>query len=106
MGQQKIIKDAERDSKKTASSLLHNYRGGEHDIKDQKQQKIIKDAERDSKQNASSLLHNYRGGEHDIKDYERVIIEERKESHAPDNSGNHALHISGESKNDEEDWHD
>jgi len=65
---QKALKDAERDRKMNASSLLHRYRGGEHDIKDQKQQKALKDAERDRKMNASSLLHSYRGGEHDIKD--------------------------------------
>ena len=66
--QQKALKDAERDRKKNASSFLHNYRGGEHDIKDQKKQKALKDAERDRKKNASSLLHSYRGSEHDVKD--------------------------------------
>jgi hypothetical protein len=66
--QQKALKDAERNRKKNASSMLNNYRGSEHDNKDQNQLKVLKDAERDRKKNASSLLHNYRGGEHDIKD--------------------------------------
>ena len=66
--QQKALRDVERDRKKNASSLLNNYRGGEHDIKEQQQLKAQKDAERDNKKNASSYLHNYRGGEHDIKD--------------------------------------
>lgn len=66
--QQKALKDAERDRKKNASSFLHKYRGGEHDIKEQKQQKALKDAERDRKKNASSLLHSYRGSEHDVRD--------------------------------------
>jgi hypothetical protein len=68
--QQKALKDAERDRKKNASSMLNNYRSGEHDkhIKDQMKQKALKDAERDNKKNASSMLNNYRGGEHDIKE--------------------------------------
>jgi len=84
--QQKALKDAERDNKKNASSLLHNYRGGEHDIKDQQEQKALKDAERDSKNNASSLLHNYRGGEHDIKDQQ----EQKALKDADRNSKNNA----------------
>ena len=103
--QQKALKDAERDRKKNASSLMHNYRGGEHDSKGHEQQKALKDAERDGKKNASTLMHNYRGGEHDIKDHERSIIEERKHNHARKDNGHHVPDVSAENKRDAGDFH-
>lgn len=75
--QQKALKDAERDRKKKASSMLNNYRGGEDDVKEQMRLKALKDADRDNKKKASSNLHSYKGGEHDVKEYERAIIQER-----------------------------
>jgi len=79
--QQKALKDAERDIKKNTSSMLRNYKGGEHDIKEhQKQHKALKVAELDRKKNASKMLHNYKGGEHDVKDYERAVTKTRKEN--------------------------
>ena len=59
--QQRDLKNHERDSKKNASSLLHNYRRGGHGIIDQERLKALKDADRDGKLNASKLLHSYRG---------------------------------------------
>lgn len=70
--QQKALRDAERDRKKNASSMLNNYRGSEHDIKEQQKLKALKDAERDNKKNASAMLNNYRGGEHDIKEQKQL----------------------------------
>jgi len=101
--QLKALKEAERENKINASRLLHNYRGGEHDIQDQKQQKFLKDAERESKKNASLLLHNYKGGQHDIKDYERAIIEDQKDSHAREETGQIVKNDSPKAKNDTED---
>ena len=102
--QQKALKDAERDRKKNASTLMHNYRGGEHDSKEHEQQKALKDADRDRKKNASTVMHNYRGGEHDITDHERVVIEERKQSHARENVGI-IPDVSAETKRDTGDCH-
>ena len=78
--QQKAIKDAERDNKKTATALLNKYRGCS--IQDHDQQRSWKDAERDNKKNAIELMNNYQGGEHDIKGYEIVIIEEKKQKNS------------------------
>jgi len=61
------MKDAERDRKKNASSMLNKYRGSEQDIKNDVQLKALKDADRDNKKKASSMLNQYRGSEHDIK---------------------------------------
>lgn len=61
------MKDAERDRKKNASSMLNKYRGSEQDIKNDIQLKALKDADRDNKKKASSMLNKYRGSEHDIK---------------------------------------
>lgn len=103
--QQKALKDAERDRKKNASTILHKYRGGRHYIKEAEQQKALKEAERDKKMNASNLLHSYRGGEHDIKDHERVAIEERKQKNARENTAHRILDVSVESKRDTGDFH-
>lgn len=66
--QQKALRDAERDRKKNASSMLNKYRGGEDDVKEQMRLKALKDADRDNKKNAASMLNQYRGGEHDVKE--------------------------------------
>lgn len=66
--QQKALRDAERDRKKNASSMLNKYRGGEDDVKEQMRLKALKDADRDNKKKASSMLNQYRGNEHDVEE--------------------------------------
>eukprot|EP00533_Pseudo-nitzschia_delicatissima_P015913 CAMPEP_0197268548 /NCGR_PEP_ID=MMETSP1432-20130617/4242_1 /TAXON_ID=44447 /ORGANISM="Pseudo-nitzschia delicatissima, Strain UNC1205" /LENGTH=452 /DNA_ID=CAMNT_0042733611 /DNA_START=5 /DNA_END=1363 /DNA_ORIENTATION=- len=65
--QQKALKDAEKERKKNASSMLNKYRGSEQDIKNGTQLKALKDADRDNKKKASEMLNNYRGTEEDFK---------------------------------------
>lgn len=103
--QQKALKDAERDSKKNASSIMHSYRGGEHALKDIEQTKALKDAERVQKKDASTLLHSYRGCEHDTKGNGRIVTEERKEKHGNENVDHKGPDVLAELKRGARDLH-
>jgi len=82
--QQKAIRDAERDRKKNASSLLHSYRGGEHDVKDHG----------GSKKNVSARTQNDRATGHDISEHGEVFFEQNMQNDVYEDAGPYISTIS------------
>eukprot|EP00536_Pseudo-nitzschia_multiseries_P015701 jgi/Psemu1/43486/gm1.43486_g len=76
---QKAQKDAERDRKNYAFTILHNYRGDRYSIREIEESRTLKEAEREQRISASNKLHGYRHTEHDGKKYGRSTTKEWKQ---------------------------
>jgi len=76
--QQKALKDADREHKKGAATMLSNYRSKQQGVW-QKRQRELKEADRKNREKALASLKKYKGGEHDIKEYQRMIAQYRKQ---------------------------
>ncbi|CAJ1954647.1 unnamed protein product [Cylindrotheca closterium] len=76
--QQKALKEADREQKKGAATILNNYRSKQQGLW-QKRQRELKEADRLNREKALASLKKYKGGEHDIKEYQKMVAQYRKQ---------------------------